>query len=99
MRSADLMEDKIYGAIPNLTTDQKTAINTANKEAKEEAGPAYLKSELFYLIALIILGTIAILAAVFAFAYTRTIPEYLVALGSASVGAIVGLFAPTPVKK
>jgi hypothetical protein len=29
----------------------------------------------------------------------KTIPEVLVALGSASVGSMVGLFAPSPVSK
>jgi hypothetical protein len=71
------------------------------KEA-EKATPAYINDPWLYRIAIIVLGSLAIMAAVGSLILTvngRTTPEVLVALGSAAVGALVGLFAPSPTGK
>jgi hypothetical protein len=68
-------------------------------EAKE---PAYRDDIVLYRIAVIVLGSLALLAALGSIglvAIGKTTPEVLVALGSAAVGALVGLFAPSPAGK
>ena len=73
---------------------------TATKaEARE---PAYRDDIVLYRIAIIVLGSLALLAALGSIglvAVGKTTPEVLVALGSAAVGALVGLFAPSPTIK
>ena len=75
---------------------QETAIKA---EAKEKAYPDDI---VLYRIAVIVLGLLALLAALgsigLAVGHIPT-PEVLVALGSAAVGALVGLFAPPPTSK
>jgi hypothetical protein len=54
---------------------------------------------ILYRVAISVLGILAIVTAVGALALTfidKETPEVLVSLGSAAVGALVGLFAPTP---
>lgn len=73
---------------------------TATKaEARE---PAYRDDIVLYRIAVIVLGSLSLLAALGSIglvATGKTTPEVLVALGSAAVGALVGLFAPSPTSK
>jgi len=73
---------------------------TATKaEARE---PAYRDDVVLYRIAVLVLGSLALLAALGSIglvAIGKTTPEVLVALGSAAVGALVGLFAPSPAAK
>ncbi|MFC1885036.1 hypothetical protein ACFL2O_09720 [Thermodesulfobacteriota bacterium] len=74
---------------------------TATK-VKAEDKPAYFGDKLLYRIAVIVLGSLALMAAVGSIVLvgmSKTTPEVLVALGSAAVGALVGLFAPTPTGK
>jgi hypothetical protein len=55
-----------------------------------------------YRLAVGVLGTLALIAAVGSIvlvAFGKTTPEVLVSLGSAAVGALVGLFAPSPTSK
>lgn len=52
-----------------------------------------------YRMAISVLGTLALTAAIGSIVLVslgKTTPESLIALGSASVGALVGLFAPSP---
>jgi hypothetical protein len=66
------------------------------------ATPAYYGDRMLYRIAVLVLGSLALLAALgsLILAYVgKTIPEGLVALGSAAGGALVGLFAPSPASK
>jgi len=70
----------------------------------EEAEKDYdkVRDRALYRIAICVLSTIAVATAAAAIVFglqEKTIPEVLVALGSASVGALVGLFAPSPVSK
>ena len=71
--------------------------------AKAEALiPAYIFDKVLYRIAVIVLGSLALIAAIGSVILVlvgRTTPEVLVALGSAAVGALVGLFAPSPTGK
>ena len=72
------------------------------KAEKVEEGYDREKDKLLYRLALGILGLIALSTAAAAVVFglqEKTIPEVLVALGSASVGSLVGLFAPSPVGK
>jgi hypothetical protein len=57
---------------------------------------------LLYRIAVIVLSSLALIAAIGSIALViagKSTPEVLVALGSAGVGALVGLFAPSPTGK
>ena len=107
MRSAERMV-KMIAEDATLLARLKTDSNpipllqeTATKaEAKSE--PAYRGDKLLYRIAVIVLGSLALIAAVgsiWLVTASKTIPEVLVALGSAAVGALVGLFAPSPTGK
>lgn len=67
-----------------------------------ENGPEYLRDKTLYRIAVSVLGSLALLAAIGSIvlvAIGKQTPEVLVALGSAAVGALVGLFAPSPTAK
>ena len=71
-------------------------------KVKAESRPAYFDDKWLYRIAVIVLGSLAIVAALGSIglvAASKTTPEVLVALGSAAVGALVGLFAPAPTGK
>jgi hypothetical protein len=57
---------------------------------------------LLYRIAVVVLSSLALIAAIGSIVLViagKTTPEVLVALGSAGVGALVGLFAPSPTGK
>jgi hypothetical protein len=78
--------------------DPMTVIN----EVTSQVAQKYEKTNdpVLYRAAVGVLGTLAILAAVGSLglaAFGIQAPEVLVSLGSAAVGALVGLFAPTPV--
>lgn len=64
--------------------------------------PIYTRDKSLYRIAVGVLGLLALFAAggsVILVLKGKTTPEVLVALGSAAVGALVGLFAPSPASK
>jgi hypothetical protein len=70
-------------------------------EAKA-ATPPWSGDILLYRVAVIVLGSLALIAAIGSVILVivgKTTPEVLVALGSAAVGALVGLFAPSPTGK
>ena len=72
------------------------------KDEAEKNVKGYLQDKLVYRIAIIVLGSLALFAAIGSFILvlnSKTTPEVLVALGSAAVGALVGLFAPSPTAK
>ena len=65
----------------------------------KKAARAYTSDRLLYRIAVGVLGALALIAAIGSIVLVslgNTTPEVLVALGSAAVGSLVGLFAPTP---
>jgi hypothetical protein len=74
--------------------------DTATKA--EAITPAYIGDRYLYRIAIGVLSLLALLTAIGSIVLVlggKTIPEVLVALGSAAVGALVGLFAPSPTAK
>ena len=71
-------------------------------DAAEKTLPAYAKDKWLYRGAIIVLGVLALAAAFGSIVLVlagKTTPEVLVALGSAAVGALVGLFATPPTTK
>jgi hypothetical protein len=79
--------------------DPLSVIEDVAKQAK--IAPAYMEDKALYRIAVVVLGALALIAAVGSISLVsigKATPEVLVALGSAAVGALVGLFAPSPTK-
>lgn len=107
MRSADRMV-KIFSDDSTLLSRLRTDIDpipvlqeTAAKAIRENS-PAFIGDAVLYRIAVVVLGLLALIAAVGSIGLVvadKTTPEVLVALGSAAVGALVGLFAPSPTGK
>lgn len=89
--------------LARLKTDPDPIPVLQETATKAEAnGPIYRGDIVLYRVAVIVLGSLALLAAVGSIglvAASKTTPEVLVALGSAAVGALVGLFAPSPTGK
>jgi len=80
-----------------LKADPLGELEMLRDEAEQRT--AYQGDRLVYRIAVIVLGLLALIAAIGSLilvAYGKTTPEAVVALGSAAVGALVGLFAPSP---
>lgn len=72
-----------------------------SKAAVESDQPAYKGDKTVYRIVVVALALVMLTAAVGAIIITwnaKTMPESLVALGSAAVGALAGLLAPSPVR-
>lgn len=102
-RSADEMV-RLFKADKDLAEEVKTnpipVFEKLRDEAKENTKP-WSDDRLLYRVAVGVLGALALVAAigsVVLVAVDKATPEVLVALGSASVGALVGLFAPSPVR-
>lgn len=84
-----------------LKNDPISQIPKLVDEAARSA-PAYYGDKVLYRIAVGVLGSLAVIAAAGSIALVlleKQTPEVLVALGSAAVGALVGLFAPAPTGK
>jgi hypothetical protein len=80
-----------------LQADPLDELEKLRAEAVQRA--IYQGDRLVYRIAVIVLGSLALIAAIGSIvlvAYGQDTPEAVVALGSAAVGALVGLFAPSP---
>ncbi len=74
----------------------------APKAEKAVDKPGYWSDRWFYYIVVSVLGIIAIVAAVSSVVLVlgdRTTPEVLVAMGAAAIGALAGIFAPSPSSK
>ena len=70
--------------------------------AEALSDPAYYGDKALYRIAVTVLGLLTLFSAVGSFVLVlggKDTPEVLVALGSAAVGGLVGLFAPSPITK
>jgi hypothetical protein len=101
-RSADEMM-RIVTANPQrleaLKANPLPELQKLTDEAK--AATPWSGDIVLYRIAVIVLGSLALIAAIGSIVLVmngKTTPEVLVALGSAAVGALVGLFAPSPTK-
>ena len=81
-----------------LKDDPEAALKMAAATSGE---PAYRGDKAVYRIVVIALAAVMLVAAIGAIAISwagKTMPESLVALGSAAVGALAGLLAPSPVR-
>jgi hypothetical protein len=84
-----------------LKDDPIPELKKLRDEAIEKA-KIYESDPWVYRIAIIVLGSLALIAAIGSIVLVAggsTTPEVLVALGSTAVGALVGLFAPSPSSK
>lgn len=97
---------KIFKDEPTLMARLQTdadplpVLEETAKKAEQQTAP-WTGDALLYRIAVIVLGSLTLIAAIGSIglvAAGKTTPEALVALGSAAVGALVGLFAPSPSK-
>ena len=106
VRSADLMvqmfkDDPILASRLKTDADPLAVLKTTAETAISRSEPAYLGDQVLYRIAVGVLGALALLAALGSIGLTavgEATPDVLIALGSAAVGALVGLFAPSPSK-
>ena len=109
--SADLMIQMLrddpnrISSITNSADPVKEVENLANEAVKQSVEQnrqyqaAYVSDRKIYRTAVYVLGSLALIAAIGAIALAfmkLEMPESVVALGSASVGALVGLFAKSP---
>lgn len=105
-RSADQMVNVLmndHDLMRKLKTDANpsSVLEEAAKKAIQQTVP-WTGDKMLYRIAVIVLGALALIAAIGSIILVvvgKTTPEVLVALGSAAVGALVGLFAPSPTGK
>jgi hypothetical protein len=88
--------------VAQLATDPRGVLTQAADSAKEET-PVYFTDRWIYRLVVGFLGSTAILVvlsyAIYPIAKIVTIPEGLVAMGSAALGALAGLLAPSPGKQ
>jgi hypothetical protein len=101
MRSAGQMV-KMFKDDASLMARLKTDANplpVLEEAAKKAEELSWHGDILLFRVAVIVLGALALIAAIGSIglvASGTTTPEVLVSLGSAAVGALVGLFAPSP---
>jgi hypothetical protein len=107
IRSAEQMvkmfeeDPKLLTKLTNDANPIKILRDTAVK-AEALSEPVYFNDRLLYRIAVCVLASLALLAAIGSIILVlmnKTTPEVLVSLGSAAAGALVGLFAPSPISK
>lgn len=103
-RSADQMVKMVMENPARLESLKANPLPELEKLRAEavKAAPVYTSDKLLYRIAVVVLGSLALIAAVGSVLLVlegKDTPEVLVALGSAAVGALVGLFAPAPTGK
>jgi len=77
------------------------SLDEAQREAISASTPVYTRSISFYILLLCFLGTIALVCLIGGIILrvlnnTAEIPDMLVSIGSAAVGALAGLLVPTP---
>ena len=104
-RTATAMVDLLEG-FPGIKNELQAGdpIQILKNTAEQVEGiiPRYKTDKWVYRIAIGVLALLALAAAIGAIVLVsidKAIPEVLVALGSAAVGGIVGLFAPPPSSK
>ena len=96
-RSADKMVEILKRDPKRLSQLIENPLDEISKLRDEavSAVPAYYGDKWLYRAAFLVLSSLAILTAV-AVLVKGTVPEALVAIGSTAIGALVGLFAPSP---
>ena len=102
-RSADEMF-KILVKKPDLLDALKAnplpVLEEARDEAVSKTTPAYIGDKVIYRGVVLVLGLVVLIATVgYIILANQKIPEALVAIGSAAIGALAGLLAPSPTSK
>lgn len=107
-RSADLMVNRLMSSpegLENLRKDPEKTLREYALEATKSLLPPISKSEAgIYYVVVVSLGVVAVAAVVGAIFLsarapangTVAIPDIITALGSAAIGALAGLLAPSP---
>ncbi|MFA5015669.1 MAG: hypothetical protein WC549_09040 [Actinomycetota bacterium] len=94
---------KKYNLGDEIEKELSGKLKKAKEEAKKEAGSPFLWDEWIYRSAIIVLGSVIIIAIIgtiwLTLAGIKELPSILIALGSASVGAIAGILTPTGSKE
>jgi hypothetical protein len=103
-RSANEMLNflKDPGRLEELKANPLPVLEKARDEALIKTEPAYIGDKLIYRIVVSALGLAVLIAAVGGIVIVmadKVPPDMLVALGSAAVGALAGLLAPSPTSK
>ena len=86
-------------AMRNRLRSDPDPLTVINEVASQVERYQRVNDPVLYRVAVGVLGSLAVLAAVGSIglaAFGQPAPEVLVSLGSAAVGALVGLFAPSP---
>ncbi len=102
LRSADQLAKIITetpGVLEQIQTNPEETLKTLAEQAKQQV-PAYVTDLWIYRIVVSSLGLVVLLvvlgAIMLAFKTDPKIPDVLTALGSAAIGALAGLLAPSP---
>jgi hypothetical protein len=102
LRSADVLVQSVLSnpeTVAALKVDPATVLNEAADNAKSVT-PAYQSDVVVYRMVVGFLGSAVVLVivsyAVYPLVHITVVPDGLVAIGSAAVGALAGLLAPSP---
>lgn len=108
-RSADEMLENVIGVmadparLESLMANPRQELQKLRDESVKKADSYnYPEDKVLYRIAIIVLGLLSLTAAIGSIVLALSghpTPEVLVSLGSAAVGALVGLFAKSPTSK
>lgn len=101
-RSADVMKQSLLANIDQLKTGNTAEVVQAAAATAKSIVPAYSGDVWVYRLVVLFLGA-ALLAVIVCYAvdpiFKVTLPDGLVAIGAAAVGALAGLLAPSPGSK
>ncbi len=102
-RSADMLRDIILNtpALKQELMKNPEAIlpQLAKQVTKDLPTPALVADSWIYRLVVIALGTVCIVAMFGAIYLHSNIPETITALGSAAIGALAGILAPSPLNR
>ncbi len=81
-----------------IKADPVAALNTAAAVARATPTPLQTDNWIYRIVvlALGLIGLVAAIGGILLVSNDKTVPEILIALGSAAVGAMAGLLAPSP---
>ena len=105
IRSADELVNRITGnstLLSDVKTDPASTLKKVADQVVRDLPPALTSDPWVYRIVVSVLGVVVIAAVIGAIVLGYqwiTIPETLTAIGSAAVGALAGLLAPSPAQR
>ena len=102
LRSADVMKQQLLANIDQLRGADAAQVVTQAADAAKGSVPAYRSDPWVYRMVVLFLGLslLAVIACAAADSiYKVNLPEGLVAIGAAAVGALAGLLAPSPTSR